>query len=200
MKLNIGSGDKRFEGFINIDDDPHVNPDYIINLDDVNLVLPFDDNSVEEIKAIHVLEHIGDGFIRLMQELYRVSKDGCIIDIVAPNEYHAVFYGDPTHKRPINVNVFHTLSKSKDGYLARKYEVNFVVADHSFNYDSMYIPMIQDFYQRKEEGKTTQQEDFAFMRLMREANNVAIENVIKLEVVKYEKDTNLWSAWNNYHK
>ena len=195
MKLNIGSGDKKFDGFLNVDDDPHVSPDYLINLDDVNLKLPFEDDSVEEIKAIHVLEHIGDGFIRLMQELYRVGKDGCIIDIVAPNEYHAVFYGDPTHKRPINVNIFHTLSKSQKGYLARKYEVNFEVVDNSFNYDSMYIPMMQNFYQRKEEGKTTKEEEFAFIRLMREANNVAIENVIKLKVVKHE-NTSMWATWD----
>lgn len=184
MKLNIGCGRKKFEGFINIDDDPIVEPDYLINLDDVNVRLPFDDNTVDEVKAIHVLEHIGPGFIPLLKELYRVAENGCIIDIIAPNEYHAVFYGDPTHVRPINVNIFHTLSKEKDGYLAFKYDVDFEVVEASFNYDSLYEPLIADFNIRKMENKITPEEDFAMMRLMREANNVAIENVIKLKVVK----------------
>lgn len=196
MKLNIGCGRKKFDGFINIDDDPLVEPDHLINLDDVNIKLPFDDDTVDEIKAIHVLEHIGPGFLPLLKELYRVSQHGCIIDIVAPNEYHAVYYGDPTHVRPINVNIFHTLSKKKDGYLAFKYGVDFDVVDCSFNYDSLYEGMLTDFHKRKEEGKVTKEEDFMVMRLLREANNIAIENVIKLRVIKHEEDTSMWSAWN----
>lgn len=185
MKLNLGSGNNLFEGFLNIDDDPTLNPDYVINLDDVNLRLPFDDNTVDEIKALHVLEHIGTGFIQLMKEIYRVSKNGCIIDVVAPNEYHAVFYGDPTHVRPINVNIFQTLSKEHEyGYLAKKYDVNFRILEHSFNFDSLYEPLVADYNIRKLENRITPEEDFTIMRLLREANNVVIENVIKLEVVK----------------
>ena len=33
LKINLGSGYKRIEGFLNVDDDPLVNPDYIVNLD-----------------------------------------------------------------------------------------------------------------------------------------------------------------------
>jgi hypothetical protein len=36
MKLNIGSGYKRYEDFLNIDDDPLVSPDYIVNLEESN--------------------------------------------------------------------------------------------------------------------------------------------------------------------
>jgi hypothetical protein len=185
MKLNLGSGNKKFEGYLNIDDDPTTDPDYLINLDDINLRLPFDDNTVDEIKAIHVLEHIGQGFIQLLKEIYRVSKNRCIIDIVAPNEHHAVFYGDPTHVRPINANIFLTLCKEDDyGYLGRKYNISFKIVESSVNYDGFYEPLIADYNIRKLENKTTPEEDFAITRLLREANNVIIENVIKLEVIK----------------
>ena len=66
MKVNLGSGFKRIEGFVNVDDDPLVEPDYIVNVEKDKL--PFDDNSVEEIRAHHILEHIGDGFIPLMKD------------------------------------------------------------------------------------------------------------------------------------
>ena len=112
LKINLGSGLTKFDGFLNIDDDPLVNPDYFVQLDDVNIKLPFEDNSVEEIKAHHILEHIGEGFIPLMKELYRIAEHGCILDIIAPHHMHDVYYGDPTHKRPITVPVMYMFSKS----------------------------------------------------------------------------------------
>lgn len=185
MKLNLGCGTKKFDGYVNIDDDTTIDPDLLLNLDDVNIKLPFENDSVEEIIAHHVLEHIGQGFIPLLKELYRVAKDGCIIDIIAPNERHYVFYGDPTHVRPINTSIFMTLAKSDDyGYLGRKYGIDFVIVESYSNYDGFYEPMIADFNIRKIEGKVSEEENFAMMRLLREANNVVIENVIKLKVVK----------------
>ena len=35
MKINIGSGFKRYNGFLNIDDDPLVNPDYLLNISEL---------------------------------------------------------------------------------------------------------------------------------------------------------------------
>jgi predicted SAM-dependent methyltransferase len=109
MNVNLGSGFKRIEGFVNVDDDPLVEPDYIVNVEKDKL--PFDDDSVEEIRAHHILEHIGDGFIPLMKELHRVCKHGALLDIVVPHHFHDNFYGDPTHKRPITVSGMYLFSK-----------------------------------------------------------------------------------------
>lgn len=100
MKINLGSGYKRIDGFLNIDDDPLVEPDFLCNIEKEKL--PLEDNSVDEIRAHHILEHIGSGFIGLMQELYRVAKHGAILDIVVPHHFHDNFYSDPTHCRPID--------------------------------------------------------------------------------------------------
>lgn len=194
MKLNIGSGYKRFDGFLNVDDDILVNPDFVVNLEEAKL--PFEDNSVEEIKAHHVLEHIKN-FIPLMQEFYRVCKHGAIIDIVAPHHNHEVFYGDPTHVRPITVNGMYLFSKkhclghkaqhdSSSG-IALKYNVDFDMVEYEFDYDHFYQPLIDNFKQRSQKGEVSQEEDFAFQRLMREANNVAINTKIKLMVNKCEE-------------
>lgn len=191
MKLNIGSGYKRYEGFLNVDDDPLVEPDFVVDLEGGHL--PFEDNSVEEIRAHHILEHIHN-FIPLMREIYRVCKHGALIDVVVPHHNHEVFYGDPTHVRPITVNGMFLFSKkfcdeSKDKHhstsgLAYKYNVNFDVISYDFDYDEFYMPLISSFNQRKQNNQVSPEEDFAFQRLMREANNVAINTKIKLMVIK----------------
>lgn len=189
-KLHLGSGYKKINGFINIDDDPLVNPDLSINLDDVNIKLPYPDNSVNEIVAHHILEHIGDGFIPLMKELYRVAEDGCVFDIVAPHHNHEVYYGDPTHKRPITVNGMYLFGKkynkehiekhdSSSG-LGLKYDMDWEVTHYEFEYDVFYDAMLKDYFNRKKQNKVSQEEELGIQRLMREANNVAINTKIKM--------------------
>lgn len=193
MKLNIGSGHKRYDGFLNVDDDPLVKPDFVVNLEEAKL--PFENNSVEEIKAYHIFEHINN-FIPLMQEIYRVCKHGAIIDIIAPHHNHEVYYGDPTHVRPITVNGMILFSKkhclehkeqhdSSSG-IALKYNVDFEMLNYEFDYDNFYIPLIDSFNERKSKNQVSKEEDFAFQRLMREANNVAINTKIMMMVIKDE--------------
>ena len=50
MKINIGGGLKRFEGFVNVDADQNVKPEYLCNLETEKL--PFEDSTVEEVKAL----------------------------------------------------------------------------------------------------------------------------------------------------
>lgn len=56
MKLDLGSGHVRLEGWKRVDLDPEANPDYKIAIQD--LEKNFKPNSVEAIRAYHVLEHI----------------------------------------------------------------------------------------------------------------------------------------------
>lgn len=194
MKINLGSGLKRFEGFLNIDYDPLVEPDYVVSLDDVNIKLPFDDNTIEEIKAHHILEHIGDGFIPLMKELYRVAKNGCILDIIVPHHFHEVFYGDPTHKRPITINGMNMFSKqfnrdhiatiNSSSGMGLQFDIDWEIIHYEFEYDQFYAPMLEDFFKRKEAGQVTPEEDFSIQRLMREATNVCINTKIKMMAIK----------------
>lgn len=109
MKINLGSGHKQYQGFVNVDDDPNTQPDFLVDLEKGHL--PFDSDSVSEIRAHHILEHIGPGFMCLMQEIYRVCEHDALIDITVPHHTHEVFYGDPTHKRPITVNTMMLFSK-----------------------------------------------------------------------------------------
>ena len=182
MKLNIGAGYKRHANFLNIDSDPNNNPEYVINLDDKNLQLPFDDNSIDGIIAHHILEHIGEGYFRLLQELYRICKSGTLIDIRVPHPFHECFINDPTHRRPITVEGLRLFSKKVNKYeietggtsstLGIMFNVDFEVVSYDFIHDGYYDEIKKKLAYPELE------------RLFREANNVCLEIHIILAVVK----------------
>lgn len=196
MKINLGSGFKRIPGFVNVDFDEKTNPDYAVNLDDVNIKLPFDNDTVDEVVAHHILEHIGEGLIPLLKELYRVCCNDAIIDIVVPHHLHDIFWGDLTHKRPITVSAMTQLSKSfnknhsaqfnSSSGLAVQHNFDFEMIWYDFEYDAFYHDMIKNHRERKEKNETTPEENWAFERLFREATNVAITTKMKLRVNKDE--------------
>jgi hypothetical protein len=49
MKLNLGCGLDKRQGYINVDIRKDVNPDLVLNLEDIPY--PFESNSIEEIIA-----------------------------------------------------------------------------------------------------------------------------------------------------
>ena len=192
MKINLGSGYKRIDGFLNVDDDPLVSPDFLCNIEKEKL--PFDDNSVEEIRAHHIFEHIGAGFIPLMQEIYRVSKHDAILDILVPHHFHDNYYSDPTHCRPITVggmymfcqktNKEHIEMYGSSSGIGLKYNINFEMVWFDFEHDQFYIEMVDRMKKKIEDETITHDEYFMFRRLMREANNVAVHTMIKMKAVK----------------
>jgi predicted SAM-dependent methyltransferase len=78
VKLNLGCGYRHIEGFINIDYRKECNPDI---LHDLTEHFNFNDNSVDEIRAMDILEHIPIGKVApLIEEIYRVLKPGGRLD------------------------------------------------------------------------------------------------------------------------
>ena len=109
MKLNLGCGYNKLEGYVNVDLDPLCKPDILADLEKP---LPFDDNSIDEINLFHVLEHIGadtQTYFAIWREFYRILKHDGILKIVVPHWNHENFYHDPTHVRvvtPVGINMF----------------------------------------------------------------------------------------------
>ena len=97
-KLNIGCGRKHFKGFINMDCNPNVCPDIVR---DLNKGLPFSDNSVDQIVAIHFLEHVDD-IQFTMYEIWRVLKPGAKLLVIVPIGKNWQTY--PEHKAPFDSN------------------------------------------------------------------------------------------------
>ena len=143
MKLNLGCGNKIYDGYINVDKFDIYNVDIQHDLE--KFPYPFEDNWVEEIILSHVLEHIGqnpDIFIKILKEFYRVCKNQALIKIAVPHPRHDDFLSDPTHVRPVTVLGLSLFDKSqnekweKSGAantpLALIHQVNFKVENVSY--------------------------------------------------------------------
>lgn len=96
LRIDLGCGKTKKEGFIGIDATPYPGVDYIADLEKDLGFLP--DNSVDEYYTSHVLEHIGN-FEGLLQEIHRTIKPEGRIEIIVPHFSNPYFYSDFTHRR-----------------------------------------------------------------------------------------------------
>lgn len=111
MRLNIGGGFQRIEGFQNVDFVQCVDnagKEYTdIICDIAKQRLPFEDNSVDEIACYETLEHMGherdnpdkqEALIWMMNEMWRVLKPEGFLKGKVPGTHEGSF-ADPTHTR-----------------------------------------------------------------------------------------------------
>jgi len=116
MKLNLGGGDKKYSGFLNVDISPEYEPDVLC---DLRKGIPIPDNSVEEIIASHIIEHLPDTK-DIMNEIWRVCKNNAIISIIVPHERSLMAHADPTHKRVFNEESFKYFCLNGEHYWIHK--------------------------------------------------------------------------------
>ncbi len=115
LKLNLGCGYNHERNHLNVDRDPHSHPDLELDLE--SFPWPWADNSVSEIKWIHSLEHLGETtalWRSLVQEMYRVCRNGAVIFIRVPHPNHDTFNIDPTHVRAIFPETFLMLDQARN--------------------------------------------------------------------------------------
>jgi hypothetical protein len=128
IRLNLGCGDKILDGYINVDVAPSragKKPDVLCDLHHLE---PFASDSVDEILAVHVIEHFWRWeVVDILKEWVRVLKPGGKLILECPNLITAcqeflkdplqrsrpdkngqttmwVFYGDPGWKDPLMVH------------------------------------------------------------------------------------------------
>lgn len=104
IRINIGCGEQKKEGWIGID-----KADYGQEIKrDLLRGLPFCDNSIEEIIADSILEHIheNDDFTFVMNECLRVLKSGGQMYVRCPHWRGSSRHKDPTHCRDFDERSF----------------------------------------------------------------------------------------------
>lgn len=128
VKLNLGCGDKILPGYVNVDvaeSRAGARPDVLC---DLHALTPFEDNSADEILAVHVVEHFWRWEVAdVLAEWLRVLRPGGTMVLECPNLAAAceafladpdagaqpgpegqrtmwVFYGDPRWRDPLMVH------------------------------------------------------------------------------------------------
>ena len=85
MKLNLGCGGDKKQGYINIDVRKEVNPDLVIDLEK-ELLSRFDNETIDEIIAKDFIEHLPFRRVEaFLKDCYRVLKKGGRIYIQTPD-------------------------------------------------------------------------------------------------------------------
>ena len=97
VKLDVGSGENQEPGFINMDRRKLKGVDIV---QDVEKPWSLPDECITLIMARHLVEHINpanQGFLKFMDECWRVLKVGGQMMLVTPYAGSAGYWADPTH-------------------------------------------------------------------------------------------------------
>jgi len=102
--LDIGCGASKIKkaGTIGVDKEKLEGVDVVC---DFAKKLPFKNNYADEIHCYHVIEHLHFPD-NLMQEFYRVAKNGAFIYIKTPHYTGTAAWCDPTHVRALSLGFF----------------------------------------------------------------------------------------------
>lgn len=154
-KLNLGCGEYKKKGYINVDISKRVNPDVVHDLN--KFPYPFKDNYFDLIEADHVLEHVEDPF-KVMKELNRILKIKGSLSIKVPHFSRG--FTHPEHKRSFDVSfplyfnpnfkggytgVNFKLEKLRLRWFSQNYLMKTVLPSYIY-YPSVFIGGIIDFF------------------------------------------------------
>ena len=101
--LDVGCGPTKYPGSIGLDMNPSTAADVICHLDHGGL--PFRDNSFDQVRAEHVIEHVAN-IIATMEEFHRVTRPGGTIFLATPHYTDYSSFRDPTHRWHLNTYSF----------------------------------------------------------------------------------------------
>lgn len=91
LRIDLGCGAKKTEGYVGVDMVPAAGVDHVVDL--MSERLPFEDDSVDEVFSSHFLEHVADPH-RVLREIIRVCRNGAKVRIWTPYTRHcAAFLG-----------------------------------------------------------------------------------------------------------
>jgi Methylase involved in ubiquinone/menaquinone biosynthesis len=111
--LDVGCGVNKYPGSIGIDVNPRTRADVLCDLN--HFPYPFRDGSFDELRAVHVIEHVSD-VIRTMEEFARLVRPGGRIFLVTPHYTDFSSFCDPTHRWHLNSYSFRYFGDDNAGF------------------------------------------------------------------------------------
>jgi hypothetical protein len=187
MRINLGCGHRKRDGYHNVDKFAGCSPDEVVDLE--RFPWPWDSDSVEEVVMSHVLEHLGattDAYFGVFRELYRVCRHGAPVRITVPHPRHDTFLADPTHVRAVTVDGLSMFSRRRCESWVREGRPNTPIAlmiGVDFEIESTSLVLEPIWRNRLEMKKITEAE---LLLAIRERSNVVIETTAILRAVKQD--------------
>jgi SAM-dependent methyltransferase len=111
VKLNLGAGDERPDGYLNVDILPGDGVDIVADLNATPWA--FDTESVDNIRAFHVFEHLVDKAVTL-NECWRILRPGGVVEFEVPTTDGWGAWSDPQHVSYWNEDVLNYISASRN--------------------------------------------------------------------------------------
>src|SRR3989339_563091 len=112
-KLNLGAGEDKKEGYINIDWNELAKPDVKHDLN--KPPYPFADAYFDLIEANHILEHLDSPFV-IMKELHRLLKPGGRLIIRVPHFSRGLTHAEHKHGFDVTFPLYFNASFTRSGY------------------------------------------------------------------------------------
>ena len=142
LKLNLGSRDRQIPGFKSVDCDPHSGVDFVRDASDLSI---FEDGSVSEIYASHILEHFPHvKTLKVLMEWNRVLEKGGILYVAVPD--------------------FKEVIKQYDQYGLTDWHVNWLLGDQlyktAYHYTTFDFKRLSDFLSKAGFYESSQVEFF----------------------------------------
>jgi hypothetical protein len=185
MRINLGCGYRKRDGFHNVDKYAGCAPDEVVDLE--SFPWPWPSDSVDEVVMSHVLEHLGatpDVYFGVFRELYRVCRHEATVHITVPHPRHDTFLADPTHVRPVTVDGLAMFSRRLCEEWIRDGRANTPIAlmiGVDFEIVSTALALEPIWRSKLELKKITEVE---LLLAMKERSNVVVETTIVLRAVK----------------
>ena len=185
MRLNLGCGYNKREGFVNVDSSPHCAPDLIHDLEE--FPWPWADSSIDEILMVHVLAHLAatkEVYFSVFRELYRICRHDARITIVVPHPRHDDFLHDATHVRAVTLEGLSMFSrKNCEEWIAAGRANTPLAFIAGVDFDMVESEVVLDEpWKRKYDLKAISRAEL--LVAIKQHNNVVKENRAVLRVVK----------------
>jgi SAM-dependent methyltransferase len=94
----------------------------------VTFGLPFGTSSIKSIVSHHFFEHVGDGFIALVDEMYRVLEPGGVLRAITPLFPSTAAVADPDHRRYFMASTWDSFCGTPDYHWMEDFSVPYSAA------------------------------------------------------------------------
>ncbi|WP_334164902.1 class I SAM-dependent methyltransferase [Phenylobacterium sp.] len=185
MKFNMGCGQNKQPGYVNVDAAAASEPDEVVDLEVTPW--PWPDGCAEEIVFNHALEHMGGDpkvFLAIMREIYRIAAPGGLVRIHVPHPRHDNFINDPTHVRPITPQMLELFDRPQNERWRQGGVANTPLAlylDVDFELVRRDVMLEEPYRSRLKSGALTVDEA---QELLKTRNNIAAE--FRIEMVAHK--------------